>query len=136
MPEPTVGVLIIKDNKVLLVKHTSKANHLTNKYGLPAGHLQRSETEKMAAIRELAQETGLETTISALIELPTTHKASITTKIGTKTLTYKVFKCISYKGKLKDSEETSPEWISLSQLSKINLLPNVEAIVYEGQFLL
>jgi len=34
---PTVAVLIIKDDEVLLVKHTEKAGYLTGIYGLPGG---------------------------------------------------------------------------------------------------
>ena len=55
----TVGILIIKDNKVLLVRHEEAASHVTGIYGLPAGRLEKEETEIQGAIRELKEETGL-----------------------------------------------------------------------------
>ena len=69
-PIPTVAVLIINDGKVLLVKHTEKAGHLTGTYGLPSGRIDENEAEGKAAVRELLEETGLRTKEDNLIEFP------------------------------------------------------------------
>lgn len=131
-PVPTVGILVIEDNKVLLVKHSKDAGHLTDTYGLPAGHIGKDETEIESAIRELAEETGLKTTNEFLTPLPTTYRAIIKRKDGNIDMTLKVFKCKSFSGELTTSKETYPEWVEISKLSEIKLLPNIEAVIKEG----
>ena len=55
----TVGALIIKENKILLIK---RASHLINpgKYALPGGFMDRDETTVGALKREIKEETGFE----------------------------------------------------------------------------
>lgn len=131
-PVATVGILIIKEDKVLLVKHTQKAENSTNVYGLPAGRIEQGETEKQAAARELKEETGLETNKESLIELPTVYKAVIKRTDGEVLMTYKVFKCNLFDGEVVNSLETSPEWVELSRIKELNLLPNVDKAINEG----
>lgn len=52
-----VDVLVIENNKILLVK---RASHLSNggKYGLVGGYVNRDETIEEAALREVKEETG------------------------------------------------------------------------------
>jgi len=56
---PSVGVLIIEDNKVLLVKHGNKAGHINDIYGLPAGRFEKGEGDEDCTLRELKEEGGL-----------------------------------------------------------------------------
>ncbi|MBI2443269.1 MAG: NUDIX domain-containing protein [Candidatus Levybacteria bacterium] len=63
-------MLIVKDNKVLLVRHGKAAMNLTGTYGLPAGGIEGGETEREAALRELFEETGLHADFEDLIEYP------------------------------------------------------------------
>ena len=127
----TVGVLIIKDAKVLLVKHGKSAGHLTGTYGLPAGRIEKNEGERVAAIRELQEETGLITSERELIEYPgDVYTATIERKDSVpKTYAMKVFQCRNYSGELKSSDETTPEWVEIEKLDSYKLLPNVEEIV-------
>lgn len=65
----TVGALVINDmNQILIAK---RAKHLTNggKYGLPSGFMDRDETTKQTAIRELLEETGLEGEAISLFQI-------------------------------------------------------------------
>lgn len=59
LPKPRVGVgiIIIKDNKILLGKR--KGSHGSGYYAPPGGHLEFKETVEDCAIRELAEETDL-----------------------------------------------------------------------------
>lgn len=128
---PTVGVLIFKDNKILLVKHEEKAQHINGSYGWPGGRIEKSETLRKAAVRELAEETGLKAKEEDLIEfiydLP---PADIKRKNGeTHSFSVKLFVCEKYNGSLQSSEETTPEWIEISELDSYDLLPNVKRIV-------
>jgi 8-oxo-dGTP diphosphatase len=128
----TAGVLIYRDQEVLLVRHGTAAGHLTGVYGLPSGSLKEGETELEAAVRELEEETGLTTSQKDLVELPETYTAEIQRKDGVKKFSFKVFLCKRFSGELKETEETTPEWVKISDLKKYKLLPNVEEIVKGG----
>ena len=61
MPEQTpktgVGILIIKDNKVL--SHKRAGSHGAGEYAFPGGHLEYMETVEQGAKREVMEETGV-----------------------------------------------------------------------------
>lgn len=131
----TAGVLIFKNNQVLLVRHTDKARHLTGSYGLPAGRLEPGEKAIQAAIRELAEETGLITTESDLEELPLhIPHVDIKRKDGTtQRFSITVFLCRKYSGKIVETEETIPEWIGVKTIDKLALIGHTKEMVTEGK---
>lgn len=130
---PTVGIVLINSEKVLLVRHKPQAEHLTDAYGLPAGRLNENEAEIDAAVRELKEETGLETSTENLIALPNVFYATIERKDGIKkNFSFKVFLCNNYSGKLSEDNETIPEWVAISDLKNKNLLPNVENAINDA----
>lgn len=55
----SVGCIVIKDNKILLVKHTYGKSK--GKYCLPGGYLNFGETPQDGAKREMREEIGIET---------------------------------------------------------------------------
>lgn len=125
----TVGVLIVKDDKVLLVEHNESAGHLNGKYGLPAGRIELGEELKETAQRELKEETNLDVSLDNLILLKKTWKAKIKRKDGNKEFSLKVFYSNNFSGDLKSNEETSPKWININEIEKLDLLPNVFVII-------
>jgi 8-oxo-dGTP diphosphatase len=128
---PTVGVLIIKEDKVLLVKHGAASNHVVDTYGWPGGRLHHGETSREAAARELLEETGLSTRAEDLEEfIHDIPPAEIIRKNGeTETFSVELFVCSKYSGSLQGSDETTPEWVEISNLDKLTLLPNVKRVV-------
>lgn len=134
---PSIGVLVIEKDNVLLVKHTPKAAHLTGTYGLPAGRLEPNEELVDGAARELKEETGLVAQKEDLLHLPRVFYAEIERK-GGEIVKFKwdVFVAVSFSGELKESDETIPEWVKISEVSKLNLLPNTENAIREGLKLL
>lgn len=56
-PKVGVGVIVIKDGKVLLGKR--KGSHGDGEWSFPGGHLEFMETVEDCARRELLEETGL-----------------------------------------------------------------------------
>ncbi len=53
MMEKSCGVVVIKDDKVLLIRQKN------NVVGFPKGHVELGETEIQTAVREVLEETGI-----------------------------------------------------------------------------
>lgn len=135
MTEPilqVVAVLILKDDRVLLVRHIH-SKHIENIYGLPGGKLEQKETEPEGARRELEEETGLVTKADELQKLPTLWKAEVTFKDGSvRTCSMRVFLCKGYRGTTRDTPHELSEWVPIKTLASLSLLPNVQEAVIEG----
>jgi 8-oxo-dGTP pyrophosphatase MutT (NUDIX family) len=129
---PTVGIIIIRNGMVLLVKHGEAAGHLDGKYGLPAGRIEADESLKEAARRELKEETGLEVDLNDLILLSGVWFADVERKDGIKQFSLQVFFADKFCGQLGGSVETVPVWINIDSLDEYDLLPNVYDIVAKG----
>lgn len=131
---PTVGILLFQDDKVLLVKHGEAASHITGSYGLPAGRIEKGETAKQAAIRELQEETGLIARENELEELPIElPPVDIKRSDGTtKRFSITIFLCRKFHGKLIQTEETIPEWIDRNTINTLPLIVNVKVIIEKG----
>ncbi|MBU1132749.1 MAG: NUDIX domain-containing protein [Patescibacteria group bacterium] len=131
----TVGVVAFDKTleKVLLVKHLAKAEHESDKYGIPAGRLESNQTLAENAIRELKEETGLISENNALEKLPFEYEADIPRKDGfTKHFRLETFLCKGFSGDLVGDDENEPVWTSLEQLNSLDLLPNVRKIVQDA----
>lgn len=59
-PQIGVGVIVIRDNKVLMQKRLSKHGHGT--WAFPGGHLEFGESPEQCAIRETKEEAGINIT--------------------------------------------------------------------------
>ena len=130
-PSPTVGVLVFRDNfsKVLLVENTTKTHHKIAIWGLPVGRVEKRESLINATQRELLEETGLDAKIEDIIELPIYYEEMIERKNGPKLYSMQVFICNKYTSSLKANEETTPKWIEVLDMSKLNLIVNVKHTV-------
>ncbi len=132
-PIECAGIVLIKDNKVLLVKHGQKAEHLNDTFGVPGGRLDPGESHIDCAIREFFEETNLIVKKDDLIEIPNDYVATIERKTeGTKTFSMKNFKCNNFTGDLISNEEADPVWTDLSELDNLNLLPNVKEMINDS----
>ncbi len=118
----TAGVVIVESGFVLLIEHGEGAGHVTGAWGIPAGGIDAEETTRAAAVRELAEETGLRVDARALIELPTLYEARIARKVGAARFSLRAFATDQYDGELAPSEEGSPTWIRLDQVASLPLL--------------
>ena len=132
METKTVGVVVLEGNKVLLVRHLKGGNHITDTFGLPAGRLEVGEDHVHGAIRELKEETGLDVTVSDLIQLPIEYHAVLKRKTGEEAMVWRVYKCRKFSGNLQDSEETSPLWVEINKLDSINLVSNVNNAIQQA----
>ncbi|MFB6226985.1 MAG: NUDIX domain-containing protein [Halobacteriales archaeon] len=63
-PKPCAGVLVVDGERLLLVKRSNPP--AVGSWSVPAGYLEYDEPPEAGAVRELAEETGIQTTESAL----------------------------------------------------------------------
>lgn len=66
-PKVGVGVLVVQEGRLLLVRRTMKPE--IGKWSIPAGYLDAGEDPKATAVREAFEETGLRVTIERLIDV-------------------------------------------------------------------
>ncbi len=64
-PSLTVDGAVVKNNEILLIKR--KNNPFKNKWALPGGFVEYNENVEDAVIREIKEETGLNTKIKKLV---------------------------------------------------------------------
>nr|WP_295107367.1 NUDIX hydrolase [uncultured Caulobacter sp.] len=66
-PVPSVGVVCLKGNEVLLIKRGQPPR--LNQWSLPGGRVEWGETLAVAALRELKEETGVEAQLLGLLDV-------------------------------------------------------------------
>lgn len=64
-PVPTVGVVCLRDQEVLLIKRGTPPR--LGQWSVPGGRLEWGETLQVAALRELKEETGVDAQLLGLI---------------------------------------------------------------------
>lgn len=65
-PEATVGALIVNQNGEVLLVHSEKWGE---KYTVPGGHIELGERAEDAIVREVKEETGLDSEVAELLIL-------------------------------------------------------------------
>lgn len=66
-PVPTAGVICLRGDQVLLIKRGTAPR--LGQWSLPGGRIELGETAAAAALRELAEETGVEARLLGLIDV-------------------------------------------------------------------
>lgn len=128
----TVGAIILKDKKVLLVRHTKKAKHFEGTFGLPAGKVLPDEKIITALTREIKEETGLMVQSKDVKRLPHSYCSEIVQRDGRKLFIYIPYIVKEYSGNITPGDANEPFWIDISKLETLNLLPNVKKIIEEA----
>ncbi len=126
-PEVAVGALVLRDNKVLLVKR----NHppAQGLWALPGGRVNLGETLQQAAQREIKEETGLDIIPGPPIySFDSIHRDSD----GQVRFHYVIIDLLAeYKsGTLKAGDDASEVgWFSLDDLEKIQVNESTKKLV-------
>ena len=113
--EKCCGCIIIKNNKVLLIKQTK------GHWGFPKGHVEEGETEIETAIREVKEETNLDVIINENQRYTVEY---ITDEGKLKEVVLFIATCAGGQAKAQESEVTRIEWFDFSEA--------VEAITYDN----
>jgi ADP-ribose pyrophosphatase YjhB (NUDIX family) len=66
-PKVGVGVLVVRDGRLLLVRRTMNPGR--GKWSVPAGYLDHGEDPRETAVREMREETGLGIAIDGLVDV-------------------------------------------------------------------
>jgi len=109
-----VDSLVIKDKKILLVKRAGKYLE-TGKWALPGGFVERDETLKQAALREVWEETGYQ---AKLIKLLTIIDNPNRRHDNYQNITFVYLVKALKKIQSHDSEISQVKWFDLNNLPK------------------
>lgn len=107
--EKSCGCIIIKDNKVLLIKQTK------GHWGFPKGHIEENETEVETAIREVKEETNLDVEIDANKRYTMEY---VTDKGKIKQVVLFIAKCIGGNIKAQECEVNDIKWLDFDEAIK------------------
>ena len=116
-------VILDEEDRLLLLKRHPSSIYMPNKWGLPGGKIEESETPMEAAIRETEEETALR--VHNVKELQTDSDLAV------------VFFTRSYEGSVQiDFEHTDWAWVALGDLIEYDVVPNImelfaEALTYD-----
>ena len=123
-PKLTVDGIIIKDNKILLIKRKYKP--FKNYWALPGGFLEYGEKTEEAVIREIFEETGLITKIRSLVGIYSDPKRD--PRGHTVTIVYKLE---IYGGNLRSNDDACDvKFFNTNDLPK-KLSFDHELIIYD-----
>lgn len=113
-----VRCYLIKDNEVVVTKY-KKGNKKEGYYDIPGGKIEKGESPKQTAIREMKEETGIE--IQNL-----KYKGIMTIEYPDRMFIFDTFISKEYEGEPQEFEENTSEWIDIDKLlKKEKILSNI-----------
>ena len=108
--EKSCGVVVFDDNKVLLVLHNN------GHWGMPKGHVEENETEEETAIREVLEETNINTKIIPGFRKVITYSPKENTM---KDVVYFVGEPISINLKPQEEEVNEVRFVNVEEASNL-----------------
>lgn len=133
LTEKAAGILVCRNNQVLLVRHGPASRKELDIYGVPSGRVEPGETEREGAIREFREETGAAVAGNDLIDYPSNlYFGEVELKDGTvHCFEFKVFAAKNIEGELKATDETTPEWVDIGRLDELKLFMDTRTIAMQ-----
>lgn len=113
----TVHLLIIKDDKILLLRRF-QTGHEDGNYGVSAGHLDGNETIKEGCAREAKEEIGIDVSLFNLNLVHVLHRKKSNRKINPERIDF-FFMTTQYDGEIKNLEPhkcDDLQWFPLDSL--------------------
>ncbi|MBN1120996.1 MAG: NUDIX domain-containing protein [Anaerolineae bacterium] len=128
---PRTLIFITHEDKVLLLKGSPDKRIWPGKYNGIGGHVERGESVRSAALREIAEETGMtdETGTAAVIDLTLRGVINIVTEEPALGIILFVFTAISESTELSGSVEGTPEWVDWQQLDPSGMVEDLPLLL-------
>ncbi len=123
--EKSCGAIIIKDNKVLIIRQKSGF------YGFPKGHMELSESEIETCIREVKEETNLLVQIKEDLRFPIQYQQE---ENLIKEVIYFVATPVTLDLKIQEKELLEAKWVPIEEVENILTFENLKKLwleVYE-----
>lgn len=106
-----VDVLVIENNKILLIKRSGTSYKFPNRIALPGGYVDMNETIEEAALREVLEETGYKTKVEKLLKFKDDPKRE-----ERQNITFIYIMSPIEKVKEPDAEVSEILWVDLDKL--------------------
>lgn len=126
-PRPAASIAVFRGDAVLIVERGKGA--VRGVWSLPGGHIEPGETARAAALRELAEETGVEAELAALVDV---HDVLIRGAEGRLTAHYVlcVFAGLWRSGEPRaGSDSAQARFVPLAELGSFNLTNGARELI-------
>ena len=114
--EKSCGIVVIDDNKVLLVHHN------LGHFGFPKGHVEKGETEEETAIREVKEETNCDAKIIPGFREVITYSPKET-----------VMKDVVFFIGTPETKDTKPQEVEVSEVGFYDINEALNIITYKEE---
>jgi 8-oxo-dGTP diphosphatase len=121
---PRVLVFLTRGDEVLLIKRAADRPVFPNQYNGLGGHVEQGESVHQAAVREVEEESGLQTSSLWLCAVIT-----IDTGDADKGILMFVFRGEAAAGTLRESAEGTLEWVHPDRIAELDMVEDIPTLL-------
>lgn len=127
-PQPAVGTVCFKGEDVLLIRRGTKP--LAGDWSIPGGRIEFGERAEVAALRELAEETGITARLTGLVDVVDAIFTSRTTGAVARHYVLFDYAAVWISGEPVAGDDAGhAEWISPARLAELPLWDETRRVI-------
>lgn len=127
-PQPAVGTVCFKGEDVLLIRRGTKP--LAGDWSIPGGRIEFGERAEAAALRELAEETGITARLVGLVDVVDAIFTSRTTGAVSRHFVLFDYAAVWVNGEPAAGDDADhAEWISPARLAELPLWDETRRVI-------
>lgn len=127
-PQPAVGTVCFKGEDVLLIRRGTKP--LAGDWSIPGGRIEFGERAEVAALRELAEETGITAWLTGLVDVVDAIFTSRTTGAVARHYVLFDYAAVWISGEPVAGDDAGhAEWISPARLAELPLWDETRRVI-------